>query len=162
MQAIAYIGLGSNLGDKIHNCRQALQELVSRGCLLVNRSSWYQTQPWGFEEQDWFVNGVAEVRTDLAPHELLSTCKEIEARLGRQENGRWGPRAIDIDILFYNNLMLSLPNLEIPHPRLHQRNFVLIPLLEIAPQVLHPVLKQSVCQLASTVRDTKEVLKIAE
>ena len=91
--ASAYLSLGSNLGDKIRNCEQALEEVVAKGtCALVHRSAWYTTQPWGKEDQDWFINGAAQVQTSLSPQELLEMLKEIEQRLGRTDRGRWGPQ----------------------------------------------------------------------
>ncbi len=156
-----YIGLGSNLGDKVHNCERALQKIVvNETCSLIKRSYWYQTQPWGKEDQDWFVNGVALVHTSLRPRELMDRFKDVEHRLGRKDTSRWGPRIIDIDILFYDDLVLRSPELEIPHPRLHERNFVLVPLMEIAPQLVHPVLKRTVHDLLAHVKDQKRVQMI--
>lgn len=161
-KSIVFLSLGSNLGDKMRNCEQALEEIVAGGtCSLVQKSSWYTTQPWGKEDQDWFVNGAAQVQTALSPEELLNLCKDIEQRLGRKDSGRWGPRVIDIDILLYDDLVMNTADLVIPHALLHERNFVLVPLQEIAPQRIHPVLNKSVRDLCAAVQDRKEVQKIS-
>ena len=163
MKHSVFIGLGSNQGEKIKNCEQAIKEiLTSEGDRLISRSSWYSTEPWGREDQDWFVNGVIQVSTDLCPDELLMKLKEIEKRLGRAQREKWGPRVIDIDILFYDDLSCASPEMEIPHPRMWERNFVLIPCAEIAPQFVHPVLKKTIKELLDTSPDQKKVVKVSE
>lgn len=163
MPELVYIGIGSNIGDRIQNCRQGLDMLVERTTgSLVARSSWYLTQPWGNEDQEDFINAAAEIEMAVPPARLLEACREIERQMGRQESGRWGPRVIDLDILLYGSLIVRSPDLEIPHPRLHQRSFVLVPLAEIAPDLLHPVFNKTIRSLCSEVADRKEVLKVQE
>ena len=158
-----FIGLGSNQGEKIKTCEQAIEEILKlEGGVLLSRSSWYYSEPWGREDQDWFINGVIQIRTKLCPDELLIKCKEIEKRLGREDREKWGPRVIDIDILFYDDLSFKSPELEIPHPQILERNFVLIPLAEIAPQFVHPVLKKTIKKLLDTSADRKKVVKASE
>ncbi|HNR13276.1 MAG TPA: 2-amino-4-hydroxy-6-hydroxymethyldihydropteridine diphosphokinase [Thermodesulfobacteriota bacterium] len=163
MTELVYIGIGSNIGNRIQNCQQALITLVEcTGGSLRRRSSWYQTQPWGREDQEDFVNGAAEIEMAVSPRQLLKACQEIERLMGRRDSIRWGPRIIDLDILLYGDCIVRSPDLEIPHPRLHLRNFVLIPLEEIAPDLLHPVFKKTIHTLCSGVTDRKQVLKIME
>lgn len=128
--ARAGIGLGSNLGDPGANVRSAIEALGSIGT-VVAYSKLYRTKPWGRLDQPDFCNAAAIVETALLPHELLRQLKELEQRLGRTESERWGPRAIDFDILFYDDLQLDEPGLQIPHPRLRERAFALVPLAEI-------------------------------
>ena len=135
----AYIGLGANLGDRETNIEQALSELARLDCRLLKVSSIYETAPVGFSDQPDFLNAVAEIETDLEPRELLAALDTIERRIGREETFKWGPRIIDLDILLYGDQILSEDNLEIPHPEMQHRAFVLIPLAEIAPEVKHPV-----------------------
>jgi len=162
MRHIAYIGVGSNLGDKVHQCEQGLREIlrVDRHRLLA-RSSFYKTQPLGVLDQDWFVNAATKIETDLEPHELLRALREIESRLGRRETFRWGPRAIDLDILFFDEETIQTGELIIPHPHLQERQFVLIPLVEIDRHLIHPVLKKTVLQLLENLKDDQGVEKIA-
>jgi len=163
MKHSVFLSLGSNQGEKIANCRRAITEILKlEGSRLVAQSSWYRTQPWGNEGQDWFINGVIQVETTLNPHEILGLIKAIESHLGRRDTGLWGPRLIDIDILFFNHLTFESPELKIPHPRAHERNFVLVPMAEIAPHFIHPVLNQAMSLLLKNVSDRKEVLKIAD
>jgi len=162
MRHIAYIGVGSNLGDKVHQCEQGLREIlrVDRHRLLA-RSSFYKTQPLGVLDQDWFVNAAIKIETDLEPHELLRSLREIESSLGRRETFRWGPRAIDLDILFFDEETIQTGELIIPHPHLQERQFVLIPLVEIDHHLIHPVLKKTVLQLLEDLEDDQGVEKIA-
>jgi GTP cyclohydrolase-4 len=144
--ARVYLGLGSNLGRRAQNIYDALQRLKA-GILLDRISSLYETEPVGLAEQPWFLNLVCSGETDLSPQSLLRLAKTIEREMGRKEGSRFGPRLIDIDILFYNDLVISTPELEIPHPRLHERGFTLIPLNEIAPGLIHPLLGMTIRQL---------------
>jgi 2-amino-4-hydroxy-6-hydroxymethyldihydropteridine diphosphokinase len=144
--ATAYLGLGSNLGNRARNIYAALRRLRSH-VRLEQISSLYETEPVGVTDQPWFLNLVCAGVTDLPAEDLLHTVKRIERELGRREGVRFGPRLIDIDILFYDNQVLATEQLEIPHPRLHERGFVLVPLGELVPSLLHPVLKTSVEEL---------------
>jgi 2-amino-4-hydroxy-6-hydroxymethyldihydropteridine diphosphokinase len=163
MEHSVFLGLGSNQGEKIKNCEQAIEEILKlEEGFLLSRSSWYYSEPWGRDDQDWFINGVIQIRTELCPDELLMKFKEIEKRLGRKNREKWGPRVIDIDILFYDDLFLESPEMDIPHPRILERNFVLIPLAEIAPQFVHPVLKKTIKELLDTSPDQKKVVKVSE
>ena len=163
MEHSVFLGLGSNQSEKIKNCEQAIREVLKlEGSFLVARSSWHSSEPWGKEDQDWFINGVIQIKTELSPLELFRKVKEIEKRLGRRDTGTWGPRPIDIDILFYDDLFIQTPEMEIPHPRISERNFVLIPLTEIAPHFLHPVFKKTIRELLNMSSDQKKVLKVSE
>jgi len=163
MKHSVFLSLGSNQGEKTAICTRAIDEILKlEGSCLVAKSSWYHTQPWGKEDQDWFINGVIQVETTLNPHELLDRLKAIESQLGRRDTGRWGPRPIDIDILFYDHLKITSPELRIPHPRAHERSFVLAPMAEIAPHFIHPVLNQAMSLLLKNAPDRKEVLRITD
>ncbi len=147
MRHIAYIGIGSNLGDKVYQCERAISEILRADHhKLLAKSSLFKTKPIGYTSQDWFINGVIKIETDLEPLELLRVLKDIESRLGRKEGFRWGPRAIDLDILFFDEEEIEMEGLQIPHPRLQERQFVLIPLAEIDPEVIHPVLKKRISE----------------
>jgi len=146
---IAYIGIGSNLGNREENCEKAISLLCENGIKILKRSSMIETKPWGIKEQPQFINMALEIETEKTPEELLCIFKKIEATLGRNEDIRWGPRIIDLDILFYNELIIKTPELEIPHPLLPQRDFVLKSLAEIAPHKVHPVLKKTLKELHS-------------
>lgn len=150
--SIAYIGIGSNLGDREENCEKALALLEQKGIKTLKRSSMIETEPWGVREQPKFMNMAVEVTTDMVPTQLLLKLKEVETELGRTETTRWGPRIIDLDILFYNDIVMNSPELEIPHPHMREREFVLIPLSEIAPDKIHPVLKKSVRELLQEIK----------
>ncbi len=135
----AYLGLGSNLGDRGAYLKMALQALDSHPRIQITRtSSVYESEPVGFLDQEWFLNQVVEIETSLSPHALLHVLQEIENRLGREREIRWGPRVIDLDLLLFENRLLSNSELTVPHPRMYERNFVLVPLNEIAPNFLHP------------------------
>ncbi len=156
-----YIGLGSNLGNKKENIQKALDLLNNtEGILILKISSLYETEPVGYEDQDWFINAVAQIETSISPQEILKIFKEIEAQIGREESIRWGPRKIDLDILFYDQLIYKSSDLEIPHPRLHERAFVLVPLAEINKELIHPIYNKSISALISGLNITKKVNKI--
>jgi 2-amino-4-hydroxy-6-hydroxymethyldihydropteridine diphosphokinase len=149
-QTGVYLGLGTNLGDRAANLRAACAALAPQ-VQTLRLSRIYQTPPWGYADQPAFLNQVAEVRTTLPPLELLALLKDIEVRLGRTPSFQYGPRLIDMDILLYGSLVLQLPQLVIPHPRLPERAFVLVPLAELSPELIHPVLKTSIGQLCAAV-----------
>jgi 2-amino-4-hydroxy-6-hydroxymethyldihydropteridine diphosphokinase len=121
---------------------------------IVKSSSYYHTRPWGKTDQADFINAVVQVETELTPRELLELCLAIEKQMGRIRDEKWGPRIIDIDILCYGTQVLQEPNLTIPHPYLHERAFVLVPLNEIAPDYVHPVLQQRVAELTAKLDST--------
>ena len=148
--AIAYLCLGSNIGDKVGYVQQAVKMLTATGMVTVVRSSaLYETEPWGNKDLDWFVNAVIEVKTKLSPRELLDLCKNTEIQMGRKivESDKYQARIIDIDILFYGDLIVDEPDLKIPHEHLHERAFALVPLLELIPDYEHPKYKKSLLQL---------------
>lgn len=138
-ESIVFLGIGSNLGNPELNCLKAVERIaLSRSVKLLRRSSLYRTEPVGVTEQSWFINCVVEIRTSLSPRELLKTVKGIEDDMGRMSGERWGPRIIDIDILLYGQIVMNEEDLVIPHPEMHKRRFVLVPLNEIAPYAIHP------------------------
>ncbi len=148
--ALVYLSLGSNKGDRLSQIQQAVNFLTADNSIkLAATSAFYETEPWGNKKQNWFVNAVIAVRTELQPIELLRVCQSIEAKMGRNRDAEqhWGERAVDIDILFYDDLVFKNEILEIPHKYVHQRAFALVPMLEITPNFIHPVLKKSVMQL---------------
>lgn len=158
MPVIAYIGIGSNMGDRKANCLRAIESLSEAGRVLTV-SSLYYTEPVGYREQEDFINAVAAVETDHSPLELLIACQSIEDRLGRTRTVRWGPRTVDLDILLYGDQVVNLPQLAIPHPLMASRKFVLVPLAEIAPDAVHPVIKKNTIQLLQELKDTATVIK---
>ena len=158
-EAVAYLGLGSNLEDREAILGKALNLLSGEsGLRLLRCSRTYETEPWGVADQPRFLNSVAEVATTLAPERLLVVCKNVESRIGRRPGIRWGPRLIDVDILLYGNLVVQLPHLEIPHPRLHLRAFALVPLAELAATAVHPVLGKTIGELAEVVEGSEGVI----
>jgi 2-amino-4-hydroxy-6-hydroxymethyldihydropteridine diphosphokinase len=161
MGHIAYIGIGSNLGDKRSQCEKAVSEIlkIDRHKLLA-RSSLFKTQPVDYALQDWFVNGVLKIETDLEASELHRTLKIIESQLGRTESFRWGPRTIDLDILFFDDIEIHTEELQIPHPRIQHRQFVLIPLAEIDRNLIHPVLKKTIQDLLNDSKEDQGVEKL--
>ena len=155
-----YLSLGSNRGDRTGTIRNAIELLQHSGVEEVRVSSFYRTQPVGFTAQAWFINCVAEIQTDLMPMRLLDTCKAVERALGRRPGVAKGPRPIDIDILFYEDLLIRSPHLTVPHPRLAERRFVLVPLKELAPHLRHPVSGLSVLEMLHDSQDHSQVVKL--
>jgi len=154
--SIAYLGLGSNLKEREKNLIKALS-LIGQRTQLIKTSSIYETEPVGFKEQPLFLNMVCQICTDLKPMELLHYLKQVEKQLGRKASFRNAPRIIDIDILIYDNIISKEQDLIIPHPRLKERAFVLLPLAEIAPQLNHPELDKSIIELADTITGRETV-----
>jgi 2-amino-4-hydroxy-6-hydroxymethyldihydropteridine diphosphokinase len=142
--ARVFLSIGSNLGDRLDNLHRAIEMLIDGGLEIKRVSSFYETRPWGLSGQPNFLNGAVEAQTSLMPMELLNLLKDIEVRLGRTDTVRWGPRCIDIDIIFYDDQKIAEEGLQVPHPLMHKRGFVLRPLAEIAPQFVHPVFKKDI------------------
>jgi 2-amino-4-hydroxy-6-hydroxymethyldihydropteridine diphosphokinase len=156
--ALAFISLGSNIGNKIMNFTIALERMRARHIQIENCSRIYQTAAWGNTNQDDFLNAVVQVSTELKPHDLLTTLLDIEAGMGRQRGDLpWQPRTIDLDILYYDDTVINDEILQIPHPHLHQRRFTLIPLNDLDADFIHPVLKQSNKELLLHCSDKCEV-----
>lgn len=154
--ADAYIGLGSNLGDKRGNLLGAIDKL-REAVTFEHVSSLYATEPVGFKQQDWFLNAVAKIQCGQSPRDLLTALLSVEEALGRVRTTRNAPRTIDLDVLLYGDLVLSQDGLVIPHPRMAERAFVLTPLAEIAPDLVHPLLRQTMRELKEQIPAPEEV-----
>ena len=155
---VSFVGIGSNLGDPIGNCLRAVELISSLSEVEVLRmSSLYRTDPVGFSEQDPFVNCVIEVKITLSAHFFLKSLQQIENDMGRIRTEKWGPRTVDLDILLYGQNTIEDETLTIPHPELHKRRFVLVPLCEIVPDVVHPAFGVSVKELLDSLEDKSRV-----
>ena len=149
MDHIVYISVGSNMGNRLENCKFGIAELVRNGkSVLMDLSRFYVTEPVDYQDQDWFVNAVFKIKTDLVPSVLFEKIRRIQQNAGRPEDAiRFGPRILDMDILFYDDGLMNTKELIIPHPRMHKRRFVLKPICDIAPDMVHPMLKKSMKHL---------------
>ncbi len=158
------IGLGGNLGDVKKTLLETIELISTKIGKIHSTSSVYQTQAWGVEDQPSFLNQVVVAETALTPLEVLDCCLEIEQELGRDRiNGtKWGERVIDVDVLFYASLLIDLPTLKVPHPHIQDRNFVLVPLMEIAPDFVHPQLKKTPQELKEVSTDKMTVIKLLD
>ncbi|MBA4369067.1 MAG: 2-amino-4-hydroxy-6-hydroxymethyldihydropteridine diphosphokinase [Desulfobacterium sp.] len=159
---LAYISVGSNMGNRIENCEKGIKLLNDQDFISVLiRSPFYQTEPVDYIEQDWFINGVVQVETSLEPVSLLKTVKGIEQQVGRKSSDiRFGPRILDMDLLLYDSSVFQHSGLEIPHPRMHKRCFVLKPLCDIDPNIVHPVLGQTIQNLLDRIdQEGQEVIQ---
>jgi 2-amino-4-hydroxy-6-hydroxymethyldihydropteridine diphosphokinase len=151
----AYLSLGSNVGDRVAMLRSAIEALPAAGVEVVRESSLYETEPQDLRDQRWFLNMIAECRTDLFPVQLLGRMQKIEAQLGRKRVIAKGPRTIDIDIILYGRAIIRTTKLEIPHPRFRERRFVLAPLKELAPDLRDPVTRRTIADLLAGTADQK-------
>lgn len=148
-----YLSLGSNIGDRAANISRALDALRDRAARITRSSSLYETEPVEFRDQDWFLNSVVEAETDLLPLDLMNAILSVERSLGRQRRLPKGPRLIDIDILLYADSVIHTPELDIPHPRMASRRFVLVPFAEIARDAIHPVFHKTIAELLAATPD---------
>ena len=155
---VCFIGIGSNMTDPVANCMESIDRISQFSHIrITKRSSLYRTEPVGLREQEWFVNGVIEIKTKYTATTLLKVLQQIESDMGRIRKERWGPRTIDLDILFYGQEVIKEKDLSVPHPELHKRRFVLIPMYEIAPYVIHPAFGISIKGLLSRLQDESRV-----
>ncbi|MEP1097170.1 MAG: 2-amino-4-hydroxy-6-hydroxymethyldihydropteridine diphosphokinase [Cyclobacteriaceae bacterium] len=148
-----YLLLGSNLGDRLEKLRTASKSLEERQIKILNESSVYETEPWGVSDQPWFLNVVLQIETALQESKLLETCLKVEEDMGRSRIEKWGARLIDIDILYYNDIVLDTNSLQLPHPEIANRKFTLLPLCELIPNQPHPISKLSQVEMLTKCKD---------
>ncbi len=156
-----WVSFGSNSGNTFHNCKQAIHLIdMHPACTVRSVSSFYRTEPLSDFTQPWFLNGVLEVQTRIAPFAFLDICRDIENRLGRRRTIRWGPRTMDLDILIWRNSIIFSRKLKIPHPQMHLRRFVLTPLAELCPELQHPVIGKTIRELLLNLDDPLRVIRL--
>jgi 2-amino-4-hydroxy-6-hydroxymethyldihydropteridine diphosphokinase len=155
-----YLHLGSNMGDKQDNLAKAILAIGKRIGKIVTKSSLYETEAWGIKEQESFINQAIQINSVLSPREMLTKCLAIETEMGRQRKEKWGPRIIDIDILFFGTKKINDKDLVIPHSEIPNRNFVLIPMMEIAGELIHPVINKTIEEIYDECKDICEVIQI--
>lgn len=157
---IAYISVGSNLGNKLENCRQGIQSLTERNVRLTAQSYLYQTEPVDYKDQDWFINYAVKIETHLDPFQLMERIQTIQRKAGRiHDEIRFGPRILDLDIILYDEVVIHSAQLIVPHPRMHERRFVLQPLCDIDPTIIHPVLRMEVQSLLNTLDEKAQRIR---
>lgn len=161
MKNTAYLSLGSNIGNKSQNLNEAIGKIEQNpACTTAAVSSFYETKPYGYADQDNFINAVIKIKTDLQLEELFIFIKNIEKEMGRMKRVKWGPRELDIDILFFNDEIRKSDELTVPHKGITERDFVLIPLAEIAPDLIHPELVQKISDICKTINQNNIIRKI--
>lgn len=155
-----YLSVGSNMGDRLSNCRRGIDAVgASESTSVLRCSRFFRTEPVDFRDQDWFVNAAAEIETALDPFQLLAELQAVQVSVGQGEKSvRFGPRVLDLDIIFYDNVVMDTPSLMIPHPRMHMRHFVLKPICDINPDVVHPVLQKSMAELLDSLDVTGQAV----
>jgi len=157
---LVFLSLGSNVGNSSETLEQAISYLNDNGFIkLIKKSSIYLTEPWGYKNQNWFYNLAIEGQTEFSPYEFINFIKTIEVYLGRQRRNHWTEREIDIDLLFYDKLILQNQKLTIPHPQIENRRFVLVPMDEIAPNYVHPLLNLSIHEILLNCKDKSKVIR---
>lgn len=158
-----YMAVGSNIGDKMANCQKGIDDVIKdTGATLIGQSPFYKTEPVGYEDQDWFINGVFCIQTDLEPKDLLEKTQAIQTKAGRKEDMiRNGPRILDLDILLFDDRIINSRYLTVPHPRMHQRRFVLQPFCDISPDIIHPIFKKDMKTLLKDLpANTQQVIEM--
>ena len=159
MSEITYIGVGSNLGDKLDNCRKAIDRVGKiSGCRLTGQSDFFRTSPVGVEGHGWYVNAVFSIEADITAYRLLKSLLAVEMDLGRERKKKWDPRTIDLDILLYGQTVMDEKELTIPHPYMHLRKFVLLPMSQLIPDMVHPVLGKTIAELLGDLAEDGQVV----
>jgi 2-amino-4-hydroxy-6-hydroxymethyldihydropteridine diphosphokinase len=160
---IAYIGIGSNMGKSQGNCREAIETIGALDeCSIISVSGFYLTEPVGVEAQDWYVNSVVSMSTAMPAQDLLKTLLQVEKDMGRVRIEKWGPRIIDLDLLLYGDELLDDEGIKVPHPLMHLRKFVMAPMTELAPELIHPALGKTMAELYGEIEGESQVIKRLE
>ncbi len=159
MSKTVYIGVGSNLGDKLENCLKAIERVNNiSGCRLTAQSDFFRTEPVGVEGHDWYVNGVISIEADIPAPQLLNSLLAVEAGLGRERKKKWDPRTIDLDILLFGQDIIDENDLTIPHPLMHSRKFVLVPMVQLRSDLVHPTLDKTMTELLENLTAEDQVV----